>query len=48
MPLETVRDSSADDALREALDKVQGTPRLGVIGQPRHATRLPQSRRGSR
>jgi len=30
--LETIRDPSADDALREALGKVQGRPRLGVIG----------------
>ncbi len=30
--LETVRDPSADNALRDALGKVQGTPRLGVIG----------------
>ncbi len=30
--LETVRDPSADDALREALGKVQGMPRIGVIG----------------
>ncbi len=30
--LETIPDPSADDALREALGKVQGSPRLGVIG----------------
>jgi len=30
--LENIRDPSVDDALREALDKVQGQPRLGVIG----------------
>jgi HEAT repeat protein len=30
--LETIRDPSVDDALREALGKVQGRPRLGVIG----------------
>jgi HEAT repeat protein len=30
--LETIRDPSVDDALREALSKVQGKPRLGVIG----------------
>ena len=30
--LETIQDPSADDALREALAKVQGRPRLGVIG----------------
>jgi HEAT repeat protein len=30
--LETVRDPSADNALRDALGKVQDTPRLGVIG----------------
>ena len=30
--LEPIRDPSVDDALREALGKVQGPPRLGVIG----------------
>lgn len=30
--LETIPDPSADDALRDALGKVQGRPRLGVIG----------------
>ena len=30
--LETIRDPSVDDALRDALGKVQGQPRLGVIG----------------
>lgn len=30
--LETIPDPSVDDALREALGKVQGRPRLGVIG----------------
>jgi len=30
--LETIRDPSVDDALRTALGKVQGRPRLGVIG----------------
>ena len=30
--LETIRDPSADAALRDALDSVAGTPRLGVIG----------------
>lgn len=30
--LETIADPSVDDALREALGKVQGRPRLGVIG----------------
>jgi HEAT repeat protein len=30
--LETIRDPSVDEALREALGKVRGRPRLGVIG----------------
>ena len=30
--LEAIPDPSVDDALREALDKVQGRQRLGVIG----------------
>ena len=30
--LETIRDPSVDDALRDALGKVKGQPRLGVIG----------------
>ena len=30
--LETIRDPSVDDALRDALGKVQGSARLGVIG----------------
>ena len=30
--LEPIRDPSVDDALRDALGKVQGQPRLGVIG----------------
>ncbi len=30
--LESVRDPSVDEALRDALGKVQGSPRLGVIG----------------
>jgi len=30
--LETIRDPSVDDALRDALGRVQGPPRLGVIG----------------
>ncbi|MCL4202878.1 MAG: HEAT repeat domain-containing protein [Pirellulaceae bacterium] len=30
--LEAIRDASVDDALREALGRVQGQPRLGVIG----------------
>lgn len=30
--LETIRDPSVDDALRDALGKVEGLPRLGVIG----------------
>ena len=30
--LEAIRDPSVDDALRDALGKVQGQPRLGVIG----------------
>ena len=30
--LEAIRDPSVDDALRDALGKVQGRPRLGVIG----------------
>jgi HEAT repeat protein len=30
--LEAIRDSAVDDALRDALGKVQGQPRLGVIG----------------
>jgi HEAT repeat protein len=30
--LESIRDPSVDDALRDALGKVQGRPRLGVIG----------------
>ena len=30
--LEPIRDPSVDDALRDALGKVQGPPRLGVIG----------------
>ena len=30
--LETIRDPSVNDALRDALGKVQGSPRLGVIG----------------
>ncbi len=30
--LETIQDPSADEALRQALGTVQGTPRLGVIG----------------
>ena len=30
--LETIPDPSVDDALRDALGKVQGRPRLGVIG----------------
>jgi HEAT repeat protein len=30
--LESIRDPSVDEALRDALGKVQGSPRLGVIG----------------
>jgi len=30
--LEPIRDGSVDDALRDALGKVEGSPRLGVIG----------------
>ena len=43
--LEPIRDPSVDDALRDALGKVQGRPRLGVIGSlAQDATPKPSAR----